>query len=116
MRAQQLTDVLSYIEARDDGTPSLLMGDFNAEATSPELQPLAARYVDAFGSVDGDADRATTLNPHYFGDTRRRIDHVFVQRDRFEVLEARRVLDRPDADGTWPSDHFGVLARLRDTR
>ena len=42
-----------------------------------------------------------------------RIDHVFFQRDDFRVVEARIVLDRADAGGAWPSDHYGVLVRLR---
>ncbi|MEX2125687.1 MAG: endonuclease/exonuclease/phosphatase family protein [Woeseia sp.] len=113
LRARQLRDVLSHIAARDDGTPSLLLGDFNAEVTNPELRPLAASYVDVFGGVHDDADSITTLNPHYFGNTVRRIDHVFAQRDRFEMLDARRVLDRPGVAGAWPSDHFGLHARLR---
>ncbi|WP_407351777.1 endonuclease/exonuclease/phosphatase family protein [Luteimonas sp. R10] len=112
MRAEQLADVLAHIDGNDDGTPMVLMGDFNAGAGSPELQRLAGRYVDAFGSTHP-GDDVTTLNPHYFPDRHERIDHVFVPGDRFEVLESRRVLDRPDADGIWPSDHFGILARLR---
>jgi beta-glucosidase len=65
-------------------------------------------------SSDEEADRITTLNPHYFDtDMQRRIDHVFAERGRFEVLEARRVIDQPDESGTWPSDHFGVFAELR---
>ncbi|MEZ0470282.1 endonuclease/exonuclease/phosphatase family protein [Luteimonas salinilitoris] len=112
MRAEQLADVLAHIDENDDGTPMVLMGDFNAEVTLPELQPLTDRYLDAFGSTHP-GDDVTTLNPHYFPDRHERIDHIFVQGGRFEVLEARRVLDRPDAAGTWPTDHFGIYARLR---
>lgn len=114
IRARQVGDVVSIIDARDDGTPSILAGDFNATATAPELQPLLARYFDVFGRVVEEADRITTLNPHYFDtEMERRIDHIFAERGRFEVVDARRVLDRPDGSGTWPSDHFGVLAELR---
>jgi len=46
----------------------------------------------------------------------RRIDYIFVRgRDeRFvgEPLEARVCFDQP-VDGTFPSDHFGVVATLR---
>nr|WP_257644224.1 endonuclease/exonuclease/phosphatase family protein [Luteimonas salinisoli] len=114
LREEQLAQALAHIEARDDGAPMVLAGDFNAEVSAPELAPLAGGFVDAFGSLHAGADAVTTLNPHYFGADRRRIDHVFVR--GFEVLEARRVLDAPDAAGTWPSDHFGILARLRPAR
>ena len=114
IRAQQVSDIVSTIKARTDGTSSILAGDFNATVRSPELAPLLVRYSDAFGRVEKEADRITTLNPHYF-DRRmqRRIDHIFVERGHFEVLGARRVLDRPDDEGTWPSDHFGVFTSLR---
>jgi endonuclease/exonuclease/phosphatase family metal-dependent hydrolase len=113
LRERQLRDLMSHVAARRDGTPTLLLGDFNAAVTSPELQPLDARYVDAFGSIFDAADRITTLNPHYFGAALRRIDHVFAERGRFEILDARRVLDQPGPGGAWPSDHFGVYVRLR---
>ena len=114
IRAQQVGDIVSTIKARDDDTPSILAGDFNATVRAPELAPLLVRYSDAFGRVEKQADSITTLNPHYFDERmQRRVDHIFIERGHFEVLEARRVLDRPDASGTWPSDHFGVFSRLR---
>ncbi|MDH5823241.1 endonuclease/exonuclease/phosphatase family protein [Luteimonas sp. RD2P54] len=115
MRAGQLRQALEHVQSRADGAPAVLAGDFNALAAAQELEPLRERgFVDAFGSLDPSADAVTTLNPHYFGEQRRRIDHVFVR--GLEVLEARRVLDTPDAAGTWPSDHFGVFVRLRVPR
>jgi len=114
IRAQQVSGIVSTIESREDGAPSILAGDFNATVKSPELAPLLVRYFDAFGRAEREADNITTLNPAYFDKKRqRRIDHIFAERGHFEVLEARRVLDRPDDSGTWPSDHFGVFTRLR---
>lgn len=114
IRARQVHDLLSIIAARDDGTPSLLTGDFNATADTPELKPILERYFDVLGRFDQGASESTTLNPHYFEpEVQRVVDHVFAQRGRFEIVEARRVLDQPDPAGTWPSDHFGVYARLR---
>lgn len=115
IRRRQLQDVLAHVADSDDGTPILLLGDFNAPVAAAELQPLLARYIDAYGSRHADADAQpanTTLNPHFFP-SGRRIDHVFVERGRFEVLDAAIVLDRAGGDGTWPSDHFGLHARLR---
>ena len=56
----------------------------------------------------------TTLNPAK-GLPRRRIDYVFTSRDgkpSLRPLSAEIVFDRPAADGAWPSDHFGVVARF----
>lgn len=114
IRARQVRDLMSLIAARDDGTPSLLLGDFNATVDTPELQPVLERWFDALSRFDAGAAAGTTLNPHYFEpEAQRVVDHIFAQRGRFEVVAARRILDRPDASGTWPSDHFGVYARLR---
>src|SRR5690606_3758009 len=122
IRGRQVRHLLSIVAARDDGTPALLAGDFNATVTTPELAPLFTRYFDVFGSTGergsaqdaGNAGDFTTLNPQFFeAAMQRRIDHVLAERGRFEILDARRVLDRPDEAGTWPSDHFGVYARLR---
>jgi len=95
--------------------PSLVLGDFNAPATAPELAVLDG-FVDTYGALHPGADAAgtTTLNPHFF-DYRARIDLVFAEAGRFDVREARVVLDTPGADGTWPSDHFGTFVVLRPT-
>jgi endonuclease/exonuclease/phosphatase family metal-dependent hydrolase len=91
-----------------------LLGDFNATPDTPELQAILERWFDVLDRADGDAAAGMTLNPHYFEpEVRRVVDHVFAERGRFEIVAARRILDQPDASGTWPSDHFGVYARLR---
>lgn len=54
-----------------------------------------------------------TLNPHFFPADHRRIDHVYVERGWFAPLESRIILDRADASGRWPSDHFGLMTRVR---
>ena len=112
---------------RGDGL-AVLCGDFNAGADCDEIRFLRGRatlagrrayWQDAFERIGkGDGLTWTTRNP-YTAPLRhlepdRRIDYVFVSPVRRDgtasVLEARVVLDSADADGVWPSDHFGVLA------
>lgn len=115
IRERQLQDLQAYIATTRSEAPVIITGDFNAPASAPELAPLQPAFLDAYGHAHPDAgedDANTTLNPAFF-ERRSRIDHFFVERDRFEVIDARRILDRPGADGTWPSDHFGVAAVLR---
>ncbi|HRN62495.1 MAG TPA: endonuclease/exonuclease/phosphatase family protein [Luteimonas sp.] len=115
IRERQLQDLQAYIAATRREAPVIITGDFNAPATAPELAPLQPAFLDAWGQAHPDAgedDANTTLNPAFF-ERRSRIDHVFVERDRFDVVDAGRILDTPGADGTWPSDHFGVAAVLR---
>lgn len=118
IRRQQLEDAMTWIEGTAGDAPSLVLGDFNAPAGADELAVLD-RFVDTYGAHHPGDTETTTLNPHFFPDLRGRIDLVFAERGRFEVRDARIVLDTPDAAGTWPSDHFGVHVELRpraDTR
>ena len=43
----------------------------------------------------------------------RHIDQVLLQREAFVPLQARVILDDPDAEGTLASDHYGVLVKFR---
>lgn len=115
IRRQQLDTATDWIRHHgDDAVPALILGDFNAPASAPEFKTLAD-FVDSYGVLHptADADGATTLNPQFFPDLRARIDLVFAQRGRFEIREARIVLDVPDASGNWPSDHFGIFVVLQ---
>ncbi|HWT43884.1 MAG TPA: hypothetical protein VN152_14650, partial [Sphingopyxis sp.] len=52
----------------------------------------------------------TTLNPAR-GHAPRVIDHIFADAANFAVSGTRVMGDTP-TDGEYPSDHFGVAARL----
>lgn len=110
-RAEQLAGLMAFIDRTGGDAPRIVAGDFNVAAGRPELATLdTAGYQEAFTHLHPD-DPSPTLNPHYFPDNARRIDHVYLQRDRLTPLEARIVLDREGAPGTWPSDHFGLYVR-----
>lgn len=115
IRAEQIAGLRALIADTAGDVPSLVGGDFNTRADTPELAALRDRFVDAYAQAhagaDADTPVHTTLNPH-LGHPFVRIDHVFVQRDAFGVEDARIILDQPDATGTWPSDHYGVRVRL----
>lgn len=110
MRQRQVAGLLAFIARTAGEAPSIVAGDFNAPADAPELGALAADYVDSFGTLHPDAGPdTTTLNRAWF-DSPRRIDHIYFERDRFEPLRSELLFTRPDADGTWASDHHGVLS------
>ncbi|MDR7134673.1 endonuclease/exonuclease/phosphatase family metal-dependent hydrolase [Lysobacter niastensis] len=116
VRAKQVSDLLSLIEATHGDAPVVIGGDFNTTADSDELVSLRARYHDAYVAANGvensDGPASVTLNPHYHPQARR-IDHVFAQTSAFRVVQARRILDEPAPGPIWASDHFGVWVRLR---
>ncbi len=113
MRTQQVADLVPYIAATSEGIPSLVAGDFNSLADSPELAALREDFIDAYGSQHSDADpvSSSTLNLKYFAP--KRIDHIFYQRGGFTPVSSQIIFNQADADGTWASDHHGVLATLR---
>jgi endonuclease/exonuclease/phosphatase family metal-dependent hydrolase len=114
VREQQVRDLLAFVDATRGQAPVLIGGDFNTAAAAPELAPLTGAHVDAYARAhagsDLDGPQHVTLNPQF--NPPARIDLVFAQRDAFTVEVAERILDRPGADGTWASDHYGLHARL----
>jgi len=133
VREAQVREVAAIVEAiaaQNGDFPAVLVGDFNAEPGSDEIRFLrgltslgGARRVyfqDAFAAAGDGTPGVTFAQRNPFAaplrEPDRRIDYVFVrgrdERFRGAPLEARVVFDAP-IDGTFPSDHFGVVADLR---
>lgn len=109
--------------------PTVLTGDFNA---SPDADCI--RFMTGRKSLEGVGtywrDTWSRIHPHDDGYTwsaqnpqvvrhverNRRIDYVFIgplaDDGRGAVLDARVVLDQPDKEGVFPSDHFAVFAEI----
>lgn len=106
VRARQIADLLSWLP--QDGTPLVVMGDFNAQQSDAGLATLTGvRFFSALPSGSTD----TTLNPAK-GHPNRVIDHIFAEREAFAPVSAARIGDVPTG-GEYPSDHFGVQATIR---
>lgn len=111
-----------------DGFPPVVVGDFNAEPDSDEIRYMrgltglggpCVYFADSFG-VAGDGSAGTTFSKRntFAGPLRepeRRIDYVFVRgpddSQRGEPTEAKVCFDERHG-GTFPSDHFGVMATI----
>jgi len=105
VRAQQIADLLGWLP--HDGTPLVVMGDFNAPLDDAGL---AAMGPPGFISALAPGAAPTTLNPAR-GHAPRVIDHIFADSKHFAVATAQIIGSVP-VDGEYPSDHFGVAARL----
>lgn len=117
IRAEQIADLLAFIERTRRGTQTIVMGDFNASPDWPELDPLHAVYTDTFALFVDDplSERHATLN-HHVGHSKRRIDHLFLEESSgswITPVSSAIVLNEPSPDGVWPSDHFGLVTRFR---
>ena len=108
--------------------PTILAGDFNAREESPQIQKLAAHWVDAYRHVHKQAPSLTcclrpqSLDKANAGQHFARVDYVFLRdssRKRWVTLDAKPIFDHPfkTIDGyQWASNHTGVLveANLAD--
>lgn len=106
VRAQQVADLMAWLP--HDGTPLIVMGDFNAVQEDAGLNVLTdARFFSALprGTVP------TTLNPAK-GHPNRVIDHIFAERAHFAPV-SHALLGHAPTNGEYPSDHFGVAATVR---
>lgn len=106
VRARQIADLMAWLP--NDGTPLIVMGDFNAVQEDAGLDALTGpRFFSALPR--GAAE--TTLNPAK-GHQPRVIDHIFAETAHFEPGGAA-VMGATPVGGEYPSDHFGVAATLR---
>jgi endonuclease/exonuclease/phosphatase family metal-dependent hydrolase len=134
-QVRALADHVAALAPPDqDPFPPILLGDLNADPDSDEMRflrgltPLGGRSVYFADCWAASAGQDPAAGPGWTYDRRnpyalrsrepsRRIDYVYVRGPdrslRGEPLSARLVLDRPDDDGVWPSDHFGLLAEIQ---
>ncbi len=137
-REEQVAVLDAVMSAHDDGqgTPQLLMGDFNAGPEHDEIRWLVGQhtiggrrvaYQDAW-AVAGDGTPGLTwarsndyTGSMYWLRQDRRLDYIFVtpvRRDRRGTIhEARVALDRPakaaSGDRLFASDHYAVVADVQ---
>lgn len=106
VRARQIADLFDWL--LHDGIPLVVTGDFNAVQEDAGLNALTGpRFFSALPR----GTATTTLNPAK-GHPDRVIDHIFAEVDAFAPVSAAVIGDHP-TDGEYPSDHFGVAARIR---
>ncbi len=109
--------------------PAILVGDFNTDPESAEIRFLkglqsleggSAYWCDAW-EQSGDGSKGTTWSKDNDFAAQapwpnRRIDYIFVAQPRLDhagTIEKCQVVCNERVAGAWPSDHFGVFARMR---
>ena len=129
IRQVQVREVAAFVTENTAGKmPPLLCGDFNAEPMSEEVRMLTGLTTAAAkGLVFHDAWVVAGKGEGYTWDNQnghaaaefepdRRIDYIFAghpkARGRGHVTDVEIIGNAP-VDGVWPSDHFGVMAKLR---
>ncbi len=131
VRERQVVELCDFALRRrpNSGFPPIVVGDFNAAPESAEiryvcgLQSLMGRSVallDAWATAGTGGEGATWSNDNAYAaaalEPRRRLDYVFAgfpKQDGVGQIVSCEVVCDDEKDGIWPSDHFGVFARLR---
>lgn len=114
IREEQIIDLLDFIQQTSAGDFVFVTGDFNANPDWDEMDLMYADFQDVYPVFhENHLDpQHGTLNYH-LGHQQRRIDYIFFNKDILPTLVptwAQVVLDEPNENGTYGSDHFAVLA------
>ena len=132
LRVAQVRALATFVQEHSGGTayPPVVTGDLNAEPGSDEIRLLSGLLTDPAvpGQVLLDSWRyATPGDPGFTWDLRNgyqadsvipssRIDYVLVgvPREGRGRVESVRLAGHAPVAGVWPSDHFAVVADLRE--
>lgn len=120
IRAEQTIELLRWLSAIEAPQPLVVVGDFNAEPDEPTYRLMTEAGFRSAHHVANGAEPAITwpsgiVAPAMDTDGEPGcLDYIWV-RGAIEVESCRVAFDRPAVgDPTlYPSDHFGLLARLR---
>ena len=114
IREEQILDLLDFIDQTTANEFIFITGDFNANPDWEEMELIYEDFKDVypvFHENHLDPEHGT-LNYH-LGHQQRRIDYIFFNMDKIATLipqSAQVVIDEPDDNGIYGSDHFGVYA------
>jgi len=129
-RERQMPTLNEFARGRaKNDFPAILVGDFNTDPESAEIRYLkglqslqegSAYWCDAWDHA-GDGDKGATWSKKndfaaWAPWPNRRIDYIFVAQPRLDgagTIEYCSVVCNEKVDDAWPSDHFGVFARLK---
>lgn len=98
--------------------PAFMVGDFNSASNKPSIQAVQKVWEDTYAVVNPgqsgltwdyrnpQAERARDHMPE------RRIDYIWTRGLKGRAKRSEVVFNQPDANGTYPSDHFGVVTEI----
>lgn len=126
LRKKQLQAIWEHpIMEKQFGT-IVFCGDFNATEKDEELifffKKIPFTVRNGFLSGGGYSGQSTLVANHDTLEQRGHIDHIFIVENKQQPLttvkpnNGRLILDQPDDDGIFPSDHFGVAVDLQLSR
>lgn len=118
IRYRQVDEILQVIKKNKTAEKAVICGDFNAAPDTPEVMKVTdAGFTDTFIAVNRGSEALTWDNQNPYAASAssrlpdRRIDFIFTR--EFGTPKASRiVLKKPNENGIFASDHYGVLTEL----
>jgi endonuclease/exonuclease/phosphatase family metal-dependent hydrolase len=110
-RLLQTAEIAGILDAAGDTAPTLLMGDFNARPTAPELAPIQSRLVDSWlqaGQPSSDNPNGFTSPARLTGNPTSRIDYIWLA----QSIAVESVQVPIDAQTHVAADHYPVVANI----
>jgi len=115
-RVAQVEYLLSWLDRDSRRLPTVVAGDFNSYPHEKAVALMKSRFRSAFEVVHGREPEKTWPTPvnEFDLSPSGTLDYVYVT-DEFRVLDAGLAFDVPSAETEtlFPSDHFGLFARLQ---
>ena len=119
LRCEQLISVMRQNSGLEDTSIWLCCGDFNLslseELLSSIAQQTSQQIIDCYLAGHGSLPGATLVKSNR-SSSNSRIDHILILQGRDQtpprINNSRVVLDEPDFEGCYPSDHFGVCVDI----
>ena len=115
-RTDQINDMHDFIDETSTSDLVFVLGDFNANPDWDEMDVMYTQFTDVYPIFhENHLDpEHSTLNYH-LGHSQRRIDYIFFNKESesfLTPLSAEIVLNVPNENDIYPSDHFGVSAEF----
>ena len=113
-RLDETECLLARVEERAANGTVIVVGDFNARPDTPAIRLMASRLRDVWATANPGDPGYTMLvhTPRTPQDSHMRVDYILVGPGP-KIVRAVLLGDRPDHDGFYASDQFGVAATLR---
>lgn len=110
---KDLKDGLSFKnilkEIEDEKVPVLLIGDLNVKPNDPRLAPFHKNFTDTARAAPTKSAREAEARGTFFRSKQRRIDYIFAETSRFQVLDAFLIAKEYQS----ASDHIAYIAKLK---
>ncbi len=127
IRLKQTHELIRFVRRKSCGgwtklflsEPAFILGDFNSAPNKPSIQAVQELWEDTYAGLNpGEAGLTWDYRNSYAERARdhmpeRRIDYIWTRGLQGRAKRSEIVFNQPDANGIFPSDHFGIVTEIK---